>query len=365
MGMKYGACALAALCLAPLLPGQNFYLRSGDHVIFYSSDPAGGAYGDLIESFVLTRMPQHDVLFSRGEIEPRALPGRPIVVVTTSVDGASAAFRGFLQGIQATSLQVRQTELNTAAVQTGGGEKRPRPAELLAVDVAGALRAVAEKVRGAEPMMATMLETGTGRSQAGPLLIAQAVLETWHAPGLVSEVEIDALRGTVVRADNTTVRDMENGRVVAWTQDDQALPMAVDIMDPPAMLAVQSSGLAKRLDSQMLRVRGMAAERYRFTIDGELVGVFHRDQLDAGLNLALLRTPMWKRAMSLLVLVRKHDELRAARSRLMETPPAARQSQEWRTALEALDAEEAEVVKEQQAAAKAGTHDYEFQPVEQ
>jgi hypothetical protein len=109
----------------------------------------------------------------------------------------------------------------------------------------------------------------------------------------------------------------------------------------------------------------MAAEHYRFTIDGELVGIFHRDQLDAGINLALMRTPMWKQAMSVLALTRKHEELRARRRTLLETPSEQRQTAEWRSAWEALDTEEADLAAEQRTKARPGTHDYELQPVGQ
>jgi hypothetical protein len=158
---------------------------------------------------------------------------------------------------------------------------------------------------------------------------------------------------------------MENGRVMAWTQDDEVLPMAFDFMDTAAGMALQASALAGRLNGQTLRIRGMAAERYAFTIDGERIGIFHRDQFDVGLNLSLLRTPMWKRAMAVLALTRKHDELRATRRRLLEASPEERRSAEWRTAMETLDAEEAALVEEQAEKVRAGTHDYELQPLDQ
>jgi hypothetical protein len=232
------------------------------------------------------------------------------------------------------------------------------------VDIAGALAAAADKLRAIDPVMAAAFLPNDPANHVRSLLVAGAVLQAWRAPAIVSTVEIDALRGTVTRAENTTVRELENGRVIAWTQDDRVLPAAVDFMEPAIGLAVLASGFASRLDAQTLRIRGMAAEQYRVTIDGETVGTFHRDQLDTGLNLALLRTPMWRQAMDVLALTRRHNELRASRRQLLNAPVEQRRSAEWRAALQSLDAAEADLVSAQLRRARAGTHDYELQPVE-
>jgi hypothetical protein len=319
------------------------------------------AWTSLLETFLLTRFPQLDLSFryvtGDREIDPSASSNRSAVIVVSSTDANSPAFAGLLENVGASAPRPRLTILENgtqAAGPTGGA---------LPVDIAGSLAAVVEKARAIDSGAATDIANGV-RGQARPVLIASTILEAWRAPALVSSVEIDALRGTVTRTENTNVREMENGRVIAWTQDDEALPMAVDIMDPSVILAIQASDLTRRLDQQILRVRGLAAERYTLTIDGELVGIFHRDQLDAGLNLALLRTPMWKRAIAVLALTRRHDELRASRRKLYEAPAGQRESAEWRAALEALDRAEMDLIAEQRTKLKAGTHDYELQPVE-
>jgi hypothetical protein len=365
MGMARRAVALSAIfCLPPLLMGQEFYLRPSDHVVYYGdSDSAGRGCASLIETFILTRFPHYHISFTNitndQDFDPSSLATQPTVIVATAADANSKAFRAFLEKVRASSPQARLTILETAA------SPAERGAQILSVNVFESLAAAAEKARAIDSALAaTTLSSGVPRGPAGPLLIANALLQAWRAPALVSSVEIDALRGSVTRAENTTVREFENGRVIAWTEDDEALPVAVDIMDPSVVLAIQSSDFGRRLDDQTLRVRGMAAERYSFTIDGTLIGIFHRDQLDAGLNLALLRTPMWKQAMAVLALTRKHEELRQSRRHLFDTPPEQRKSDDWRAALEALDTAEAELVNEQQKKAKAGTHDYELQPVE-
>jgi hypothetical protein len=168
----------------------------------------------------------------------------------------------------------------------------------------------------------------------------------------------------VTRAENTTVRDLENSRVVAWTEDDRALPMAVDFEDIKVVFATGCSGFTAALNQETMRVRGLAAAWYRLTIDGEPMGYFHSSKLDEGIDLAGLRTPMWRQAMAVHALTRKHDEIQAARSRLFESTAEERRSPEWKKALDALNAAEEEVVSEQRAKAIPGTHDYELQPVE-
>jgi hypothetical protein len=347
--------------LSPGANGQEFHLRADDCVVFFNdSGPASPEIENLIETYVLNRFPQWNVTFthvsSRRDLS--SLNVRPSVIVVRATDVNSPGFGELLEKTNASGMAPRVTILGTAAAseRIGGSVQ---------VDIAGMLTAAAAEARSIDSgLSGSIFSGGAARGPAGSLLIAAAILQAWHATAVVSAVEIDALRGAVARADNTTVRDMENGRVIAWTQDDQALPLPLDIMDPSVMLAIHASGLPARLDSQMLRVRGMAAERYTFTIDGELVGVFHRDQLDIGINLALLRTPMWKQAMSVLALTRRLGELQATRRRLLETTEQQRGA-EWRAAMEALDTSEADLTAEQRTKAKAGTHDYEFQPVGQ
>jgi hypothetical protein len=363
------ALALSAALSMPIrLAGQEPYVRLGDRIVLYGhSDPAGRGFADLVETFLLTRFAKQEISFFRAtageEFDSSSAAGRPTLIVVTADDAASAGFRSFLERAGSSSPPPRLTVLEDdgrpGASAFAAGQAADR---ILRLDVSRALAAAVERARAIDPALAHAMAVSGTPSRS--LLIAGAVLEAWRAPALVSAVEIDALRGTAARVENTTVRDMENGRVVAWTQDDEALPLAVDLMDPSVTLAIQASDFSRRLDSQILRVRGMASERYRFTIDGELIGVFHRDQLDAGLNLALLRTPMWKRAMAVLALTRRHEELRASRRRLLEASAGERQTPDWRAALEALDADEAALLEEQLEKVKAGTHDYELQPVE-
>jgi hypothetical protein len=53
------------------------------------------------------------------------------------------------------------------------------------------------------------------------------------------------------------------------------------------------------LDQQMLRVSGLSAPGYALEIDGQKIGLFSRQELTEGVNLALYQTPMEQQAKSI------------------------------------------------------------------
>jgi hypothetical protein len=401
---------LLVLCafpsLASIASGQEFYLREDDRVLFHGEAiPGDRLFESFIETFAITRFPQWNLLFIHsvwsGNPPPAALSNRPTAIVATL--GASDAggdaeavngYRNLIQGLTASFPRARITALQlTAPLREGSGggngvgdSVAPAGArgaaagsaqsenttlvdvirvDVIRVDVIRPIQAAVEKAKARDlALAARILLNGVPAGEAGQLLMAQSLLQAWHAPALVTSVEIDALRGRVTRAENTTVRELESGRVIAWSQDDRALPMPVDFTDPTVALAASCSDFIRVLDQETLRIRGMAAEWYRLTIDGEPLGFFSRSRLDEGINLAALATPMWKQAMAVHALSRKHADLQAAGARLFQAPVEERQSRAWKAALEALTAAEAELIDEQRTKAQPKTHDYELQPVE-
>ena len=348
--------------LVTLLPAQNF-LQGPDRstvVIFDSPGPVSSSYEDLIETFALTRTAGREISFLHIGSKPDPqieFPNDVTAILVRSDQSATAPFRNSLERLKSRSPQARVTviELSAPNADNSGG---------VPVDVPRAFAAASERARAMDAgLAAAAFPNGAPKEDVAAILIGGAVLQSWHAPPLVSAVEINALRGIVTRSENTTVRELENDRVLAWTEDDQALPAAADIKDPPVLLALRCSGFAN-LNEQTLRITGMSFERYALTIDGEPMGTFHRDQLDAGLNLALMPTPMWRQAMEALQFTRRLSELRAARGRLMEAPAEQHGSDAWQSAMDALKAEEDDVANERQSRLKPKTHDYELQPVE-
>ena len=193
----------------------------------------------------------------------------------------------------------------------------------------------------------------------GHLLMAAALLKAWNAPAVVTAVEIDAAGGKVLRTENTMVADLRTSPVLRWTQTDRALPLPIDMSDPVMALAVRSSDLEQALNSQPLRIGGLKLGLYTLMIDGTRVGSFTNDQLAAGVNLAMLPTPMAKQAAEVHALTLKHNNIHFARWRPLQVPLEKDTLTRKDAALEALDALEEEIVGQQRAAAQPKPHTYE------
>jgi hypothetical protein len=130
------------------------------------------------------------------------------------------------------------------------------------------------------------------------------LLASWNAPAVVSVVEIDAAAKRVVRSENTTIRELESDRVVAWSQDDLSLPL-------PASAAPRGTRMAK-MNIETLQVRGLGNGQYRFSIDGWSMGEFWRESFENGMDLTLLPTPMLKQTERVCALMLESEEPKRA-----------------------------------------------------
>jgi len=139
--------------------------------------------------------------------------------------------------------------------------------------------------------------------------------------------------------------------------------MPIDESDPVVALAVKSSDVVESLNQQPLKVSGLPAGKYTLKIDGAEVGDFSAAQLAQGLNLAMLPTPMMQQAMRVQQLTKQHNDQHFFRWRTIQVPLQTRTSaiqQALPPLLAALDAEEAETVAKQRAAAQPVAHRYEI-----
>jgi hypothetical protein len=182
--------------------------------------------------------------------------------------------------------------------------------------------------------------------------MAAALLKAWGAPALVSSVGIDAAGKRVAAAENTEVAELEVEKSVSWTQTDRALPMPYSQKDAALMLAVRSSDFTETLNRQPLKVRGLTAPRYTLRIDGDAVGDFTREQLESGINLAVLPTPMARQAAEVADFTLKHNNIHYTRWRMAQVPLEKDGAPHLRPAMDALDSLEADLVTLQRAAAQ-------------
>lgn len=239
--------------------------------------------------------------------------------------------------------------------------------ELGLADLNTPIVAALEKARATDAELAKkIIPDRVHPGPGGHLLMAGELLKAWQAPALVSLVEIDAKGIRIVQSDNTGVSGLKTDGSVSWSQLDKALPMPIDMNDAVILLAVNSSDFVEALNQQILKVTGLEADEYDLKIDGQPVGSFSKEQLAAGINLAMLETPMVKQAKEVHELTLRHNNIHFQRWRRVQVPLAGEKAPAVRLAVEnlmnALDEEEAAVVLEQRAAAKPRAHQFRLVP---
>jgi lysophospholipase L1-like esterase len=392
---------------------DDFALKPHDVVVFYGDSITDQRlYTTFVETYVVTRFPELDVRFVHsgwggdrvtggggGGIDARidrdVLPYKPTVVtVMLGMNDAgvrpfdAALFKTFEDGyrhlverIQTGAPGVRLTLLEpspfddvTRPPKFEGGynevlkrygtfvrelahEKGTSVADLNSSVVAFLNEAKGRDAKLAEKIIPDRVHPGP----AGHLVMAAALLEAWHAPSLVSSVEIDAQKRTVVRQENAQVTDCApESKPLSWTSLESALPFAWEPNDPVLDLAGKCTPVVAALDQEVLKVTGLTARSYVLSIDGGKIDRLPRERLAEGVNLAALATPMRGQALEVHALTLEHDNLHFVRWRQLQVPLAKSGLANLPRVLETLDALEAEVVEKQRARAKPVPHRFEL-----
>jgi hypothetical protein len=100
----------------------------------------------------------------------------------------------------------------------------------------------------------------------------------------------------VIDKDRTTVTNVvKSANGLEWTQLDDALPLPLDFNNAMTPMLLEISDI-ERLDRMMLRVESLDAGQYQLSIDGNAIAGFSREELQRGVNLALMKTPMQQQA---------------------------------------------------------------------
>ncbi|MGA2136352.1 MAG: SGNH/GDSL hydrolase family protein [Bryobacteraceae bacterium] len=403
---------LSLLCFQAAPAQTGFYLNDGDRVVFYGDSITDQRlYTTFVETYVVTRFPQMRVTFVHsgwggdrvtggggGPIDVRlprdvfAYKPNVMTIMLGMNDGSYRAFdrqifetyaagyqhiiqstKEALPGIRITVIEPSPFDDVTRAPNFEGGYNKvmarygefvkelAEKEKLTLADMNTPVVAALEKANkldadGAKKLVPDRVHPGP----AGHLLMAEALLKAWHAPATVASVEIDAAGSKVVGATNAHVTDLTAGNRVAWSQTDDALPMAVDMKDTAVALALRVSDFMEALDQESLRVTGLTAARYTLKIDDATVGSFTKEELAAGVNLAALPTPMAAQAAAVHDLTLKHNTVHFARWRQIQVPLAEVQADRKQPAMDAIDALDAELVTEQRAAAQAKPHRFEL-----
>lgn len=396
----------------------SFGLKDGDRVVFYGDSITDQRlYTTFAETYVVTRFPKLNVSFVHsgwggdrvgggggGSIEvrlPRDVYAYKPTVMTIMLgmnDGSYRAFdekifdtyaKGYqhiidavkqeLPGIRITAIQPSPFDDVTQPPRFDGGynavllrysdfikelagREKLNVADLNRPVVAALEKAKATDAELAKKIIPDRVHPGPG----GHLLMAAELLKSWNAPAVVSAVEIDASARKVSGANMAKVSDLKFGDSVSWTQLDEALPMPVDLNDPVVALAVKSSDFIQALNQQTLKVKGLVAANYTLRIDESEAGMFSKEQLVEGINLAILPTPMARQAGDVHKLTLQHNNIHFKRWRTVQVPMADDKTPNVQKAvkglMDALDDEEAGVVQQQRAAAQPKPHRFQLTP---
>lgn len=91
-------------------------------------------------------------------------------------------------------------------------------------------------------------------------------------------------------------------------QTDEELPMPIDSSDKTIKFVVGLSDVVESLNQEILKVTNLSVSRYVLKIDGEEIGAFTKEELAKGINLANLKTPMLKQAMTVHKLIEQQTK---------------------------------------------------------
>lgn len=152
----------------------------------------------------------------------------------------------------------------------------------------------------------------------GHLVMAYTVLKAQGLAGqVVADVEIDAKKKATSKSVNAEIRNLQVAKeTLSFDYLAKSLPFPIDSASRIwGSEQKQSDALAvvpfmQDIDQELLRVRNLPAKEYKLMIDGEWMGTFKKEDLDAGINLALIvKTPQYKQAIQIANLNQTRKDL--------------------------------------------------------
>ncbi len=344
---------LGSFVVWPAAYGQQFALHDGDTVVFYGdSITAQRLYTKDVEEFVLTRYPKLHVTFLNAgvpgdtvnggyagtfaeRIQRDVKPYHPtmITVMLGMNDGGwgygppnvdakfQTGYRALLDALRNAAPGAAFTLISpTTYDEVTHGTEFPgysRVIDNFATDISrmgSQLSAYGDKAvlvaNFNRPLTDALLRAKAEYPQLAPLIIpdrihpsetghwimAVALLSAWQVDPIVSSLTLNAATAEVVGKDRTTVTGLhQDQNTLKWTQQDDALPLPLDFNNAMIPMLLNISDLPK-LDQQILRIESLIPGQYDLLIDGKTVATFAGDELQHGVNLALIKTPMLDQA---------------------------------------------------------------------
>jgi lysophospholipase L1-like esterase len=389
---------------------QSFALKDGDRVVFYGdSITEQRLYTSDVEEFVLTRFPGSKVTFIQAGVGGDKVSGgragtvdmriaRDVVayrptVVTIMLGMNDGFYRLYDPGIFQSyadgyrhlvdSIQSKVPEAHlmllkpspyddvtrepllenggyNLVLQRFGDFMSQLAAEkhLQVADLNSQVVAALTKAKAIDPAFSTtLIPDRVHPGNSVHWLMAEAILKVWGAPSVVTSVTIDGAKPAAGEIANTQITELHKSKgSLAWLETDQALPLPFPSSDsdPFVALAIHASDLIEALDQETLRIHGLAPGKYDLKIDERSVGAFDQPQLESGINLALLETPMLEQARLVAFDTERRSEIDRARANLIQTDMTAIS----RTAASELSDFQEHAVEQQRRDARPVPHRY-------
>jgi lysophospholipase L1-like esterase len=394
---------------APAL-AQPMALHDGDRVAFYGdSITAQRFYTRFMEDFILTRYPQLHVSFFNagvpgdrvsggytGDVNLRLkrdlFPLQPTVVTIMlgMNDGYYVpydpkfqaiyedGYRKLLASIQTALPQARITLISpTPYDELTHGTEFPQYNQVITryaafdkdlaasshlsfSDFNQAITNLDDAALAKNPSLAALLVPDRIHpSEAAHWVMAATLARTWSVSPIVSSVHLDAAQPATVASENTQISALTQGDgKLSWTQLDSALPLPLDLENGMVQFVLSISDLAD-MDRQILCVDHLPAPRYTLKIDGRTLSSFSREQLAAGVNLALYPTPMESQARDVDGIELKRTRLDEAHFILAIEDPVAPDAA---AATKAIEEKDVILQEAQRKTAQPVAHQFELAP---
>jgi lysophospholipase L1-like esterase len=410
--------AVSSILFACTLQAEApFYLSNGDRVVIYGDSITDQRiYGAYVEAFVATRFPKLNITFVHsgwdgdrvsggggGTIDTRldrdVILHQPTVVTINlgmndgeyhpfnqvTFDKFAAGYEHIvdrltqkLHGVRITAIQPTPYDDVTRPPLFDGGYnavlqiygkfirefavRRNLSTADMNAPVVHVLRLANEK----NPEIAKqMIPDRVHPAEGTHLIMAEALLKTWNAPAVVTDVKIDAVSAKALVSRNTAVTALTAGPGLAWMQSDSALPFPINWEDPTSVvpLVIHSSDFLESMDLERLSVVNLKPARYALAIDGSAVGVFAQNELASGINLAAYPTSMMKQAREVLYLTLKRAGIYQFRWRFLQISLAADGLAGQAAAIGAMDRLESELAAQRRTRAQPIPRRYTLEPV--
>ncbi len=391
-----------ATALALTMLTSDFQLKNGDRVLFYGdSITEQRLYTTYVETFVRTRYPKLDIEFFTsgvggdntwggwmGDINTRTTrdvaPFKPnhITVMLGMNDAGYVPFNQkiydtyrewydkLLAALRKAAPGFSLTLIKESPYDEIAHEKSDFPGYSKTVDRFGEyVRELAAKEKtgfadlcspvtdllnavvkidkeGAKQILPDAIHPGP----SGHLVMAGALLKSWGVDPVVSALHLDGAQNSVVSKSKTQIELLGP---LKWRQTDECLPFP---HDPAYDLALRHSSFSRDLNRQSLQVDHLAAGQYALAIDGKQVAKWSADQLAAGIDLAMLDTPMARQAKQVLAWATKRNE--AFHTRQFNVNFWFGELPETKEALAALDKVERAIHRQEVAAAVPKPHEF-------